>query len=44
MTAFIHGHQWESWHSADMHMVLPKLRWDNVEFTDINRWGQGLDC
>ena len=39
MTAFIHGHQWESWHSADMHSVLSNLRWERVQFTDINRQG-----
>lgn len=37
VTAFIHGHQWESWHSSDMHNILPKLQWDRVQFTDINR-------
>ena len=37
VVAFIHGHRYESWHSADMTHVLPNLRWDEVTYTDINR-------
>ena len=35
--AFIHGHEHESWHSASMHDILPKLRWEAATFADINR-------
>ena len=35
--AFVHGHENETWHSASMHDILPRLKWNETAFADINQ-------
>ena len=35
--AFVHGHQEASWHSEDTGLALQQLRWEDVEYTSLNR-------
>ena len=35
--AFVHGHREASWHSEDTGLALEQLRWEDVEYTSLNR-------